>query len=86
MSRRQKATRRFANRFARALLTGGDQGPSFVAGNPEASLLIKAVRHEDELKMPPTKKLAKEQIADLTQVGPHGRAVARCRGCDSRSR
>ena len=50
-----------------ALLTGGDQGPSFVAGNPEASLLIKAVRHEDELKMPPTKKLAKEQIADLTK-------------------
>ncbi|HTU20826.1 MAG TPA: PSD1 and planctomycete cytochrome C domain-containing protein [Gemmataceae bacterium] len=50
-----------------ALLTGGDQGPAFVPGKPEESLLIKAVRHDDELKMPPTKKLAKEQIADLTR-------------------
>lgn len=51
-----------------ALLTGGDQGPVFVLGKPEESLLIKAVRHDDdELKMPPTKKLAKEQIADLTK-------------------
>jgi hypothetical protein len=50
-----------------ALLAGGDQGAALVPGKPEESLLLKAVRHEDELKMPPTKKLAKEQIADLTQ-------------------
>jgi hypothetical protein len=50
-----------------ALLTGGDQGPALVPGKPDESLLLKAIRHEDELKMPPTKKLAKEQIADLTQ-------------------
>jgi hypothetical protein len=50
-----------------ALLAGGDQGPTFVPGKPQESLLIKAVRHEDELKMPPMKKLPKEQIADLTQ-------------------
>ncbi|MGH7172104.1 MAG: PSD1 and planctomycete cytochrome C domain-containing protein [Gemmataceae bacterium] len=50
-----------------ALMTGGDLGPTFVPGKPEESLLIKAVRHEDELKMPPKKKLAKEQIADLTK-------------------
>jgi hypothetical protein len=50
-----------------ALLEGGDQGAAMVPGKPDDSLLLKAVRHEDELKMPPTKKLTKEQIADLTQ-------------------
>jgi mono/diheme cytochrome c family protein len=50
-----------------ALLTGGDQGAVLVPGKPDESLLIKAVRHEDELKMPPSKKLTREQIADLTQ-------------------
>src|SRR5262249_17307428 len=28
-------------------LTGGDQGPALVPGQPDRSLLIKAVRHED---------------------------------------
>ncbi|HEY7307908.1 MAG TPA: PSD1 and planctomycete cytochrome C domain-containing protein [Gemmataceae bacterium] len=50
-----------------ALMEGGDQGTALVPGKPDDSLLIKAVRHEDELKMPPSKKLTKEQIADLTQ-------------------
>jgi hypothetical protein len=50
-----------------ALLTGGDQGAALAPGKPEESLLIKAIRHEDELKMPPSKKLPKEQIADLTR-------------------
>jgi hypothetical protein len=51
-----------------ALLEGGDQGPAVVPGVPEKSLLIKAIQHTDkELKMPPTKKLGKEQIAELTQ-------------------
>src|SRR5436305_469683 len=41
-----------------ALLEGGDQGPALVPGEPEKSLLIKAVRHGDkDLKMPPEKKL-----------------------------
>src|SRR5262245_26899218 len=49
-------------------LTGGDQGPALVPGQPDKSLLIKAVRHEDrELKMPPSKKLTREQVADLTR-------------------
>ncbi len=50
-----------------ALLAGGDRGTALVPGKPEESLLIQAVRHEDELKMPPSKKLSREQIADLTQ-------------------
>src|SRR5215212_1887168 len=50
-----------------AMLQGGDSGPSLVPGDPEKSLLIKAVRYTDEdLKMPPkNKKLSAEQIADL---------------------
>lgn len=49
------------------LLKGGDNGPSIVAGDPDKSLLIKAVRYHDEnLQMPPKgKKLPDEQIEAL---------------------
>src|SRR6266478_612047 len=51
------------------LLKGGDTGPAIFAGDPEKSLLIKAVRYIDEdLLMPPRKNggmLADEQIAYL---------------------
>ena len=48
------------------LLKGGDTGPAIVAGDPKKSLLMKAVHWvDDDLKMPPKKKLAAEQIADL---------------------
>ena len=48
------------------LLKGGETGPAIIPGNPEKSLLIKAVRYADEnLQMPPkNKKLSPEQIAD----------------------
>ncbi|MCD6052774.1 MAG: Planctomycete cytochrome, partial [Verrucomicrobia bacterium] len=49
-----------------AILKGGDTGPGLVAGNPDASLLIKAVRYHDEnLQMPPKKKLEEAQVKDL---------------------
>lgn len=48
---------------------GGDKGPAIVPGNPEKSLLIRAIRQTDEkLAMPPEdagKKLSDQQIADL---------------------
>ena len=51
-----------------ALLKGGETGPAVVPGEPEKSLLIKAVRHIDEdLQMPPKKKLSDQQIAVLVQ-------------------
>src|SRR5437667_7895712 len=51
-----------------AMLKGGDTGPAIVPGEPEKSLLIKAVRHVDEdLQMPPKKKLPDEQIALLVK-------------------
>jgi mono/diheme cytochrome c family protein len=50
-----------------SILEGGDQGPALVPGHPEKSLLVKAISHADpDFKMPPTKKLSREQIADLT--------------------
>jgi len=56
------------------VLKGGDTGPAIVPGQPDKSLLIKAVRYADEnLQMPPKgKKLTAEQIADLAEfaVGP----------------
>lgn len=49
------------------LLKGGDSGPALVPGEPDKSLLIKAIRYTDEnLQMPPKgKKLTSEQIAHL---------------------
>ena len=38
-------------------LKGGDNGPALVPGNPDKSLLIKAVRYTDpDLQMPPKNK------------------------------
>ena len=49
-----------------AVRKGGDNGPAIVPGDPAKSLLIKAVRHNEDVKpMPPKKKLGDEVIADL---------------------
>lgn len=48
-----------------ALHKGGESGLVVVAGKPEESRLIQAVRHQDGLKMPPDGKLTEAQIADL---------------------
>ncbi len=47
------------------LLTGGGKGPAIMPGQPEHSLLIQAVKHTGDVKMPPGKKLSDEQIAVL---------------------
>jgi len=48
-----------------AILKGGDSGPALVAGKPADSLLLKAIRHLDDLKMPPKAKLADNIGADF---------------------
>src|SRR3982751_702693 len=52
-----------------ALLHGGDSGPAIKVGDPDASLLTKAIRQIDpDLAMPPKKagkKLSDEQIRDF---------------------
>src|SRR5262245_51390853 len=53
---------------AGSLRKGGDTGPIIVPGEPDKSLLLRAVRQTGDLKMPPgDKKLSDEQIALLGQ-------------------
>jgi hypothetical protein len=50
------------------LLEGGDRGPAIVPGKSGASLLIQAVRHENDLQMPlDGERLSDEQIAALSR-------------------
>ncbi|WP_145091233.1 PSD1 and planctomycete cytochrome C domain-containing protein [Anatilimnocola aggregata] len=48
-----------------ALRKGGSTGPAIVPGDLDQSLFIKAIRYADDLQMPPEKKLAAAEIADL---------------------
>ena len=63
-----------------SLLKGGDSGPAIVPGQPDKSVLIGALRyHDDDLKMPPDKRLPDAVIADFERwvregpSGPNGR-------------
>jgi hypothetical protein len=48
------------------VMKGGDTGPALTPGDPDASLLIQAVRHlNEDTAMPPKKKLPPHVIADL---------------------
>lgn len=51
----------------KGLLDGGGRGKAILIGKPEESLLIKAVSHNDKLKMPPNNRLTDEQIDILSQ-------------------
>ena len=46
-----------------ALLTGGDRGPALVPGDPGKSLLLHALAHDGELRMPPKDKLPAPAVA-----------------------
>lgn len=57
------------------LLHGGGRGAAIVPGKPDDSLLLSAVSYADEdLKMPPEKQLAAEQVADLRKWIDEGAA------------
>ncbi len=48
------------------LRRGGDSGPAIVPGQPEESLLIRAIRYRDkDLKMPPKTRLPDAVVADF---------------------
>ena len=49
-----------------ALLKGSDNGPVLVSGDPDRSPLIKAIRYDGDVQMPPKGKLSEAVIADLT--------------------
>jgi hypothetical protein len=48
------------------LLEGGGSGPALVPGDPDRSLLIKAIRYTDAgLQMPPKQRLSPQEVADF---------------------
>jgi hypothetical protein len=47
------------------LLEGGDSGPAIIPGQPEISLLIQAVDHTAEPRMPPSGKISAARIDSL---------------------
>jgi hypothetical protein len=48
-----------------AVRRGGDSGAAIVPRKPDESLLIEAIGHRGDIKMPPKQKLADAEIADL---------------------
>src|SRR5262249_23469106 len=62
--KKQKAGLRLDSR--EALLKGSETGPVVRPGNPSESALIRAVRQDGDVKMPPTGKLPAEAIDALT--------------------
>ncbi|MCH8831018.1 MAG: hypothetical protein IID45_15710, partial [Planctomycetes bacterium] len=48
------------------LLKGGQRGAAIQPGKPEKSLLVLAIRHNEELKMPPKSKLPNSERKILT--------------------
>ena len=49
------------------LLLGGDSGPAAVAGKPDESLLVRAIRYDESPRMPPIGKLTRAQIEVLAR-------------------
>ena len=47
------------------LMKGGESGPAIITGKPEQSRLIKALRHEGDVQMPPSGKLPPAVINDF---------------------
>src|SRR5262245_1947746 len=51
-----------------AVIEGGDSGErAVVPGDPQRSLLVKAINHVGDYHMPPKRKLADDEIAALTE-------------------
>lgn len=47
------------------LLKGGARGPAIVPGKPEEGVLVRSLKHEGDLQMPPGPKLPPKEIAIL---------------------
>jgi hypothetical protein len=71
--KRAKGGLRFDSR--RSLLEGGDSGPAIAPGDPDASLLLRAVSWTDsDLEMPPDERLPEDAIAKLRRWIENGAA------------
>jgi hypothetical protein len=61
---------------ARGIRQGGNSGAAIQTGDPEHSLVIRAIRHTDKkLKMPPGNPLAPEVVADFEAWIRNGAAL-----------
>jgi hypothetical protein len=58
------------------ILTGGESGPALVAGKPDESLILRALKH-DGLEMPPEQQLPEKTVADFVTWIQHGAADPR---------
>ncbi|MFT5289264.1 MAG: mono/diheme cytochrome c family protein [Planctomycetota bacterium] len=47
------------------ILKGGEEGPALVPGDPDGSLLIAAIRRQEELEMPPKEALSPKEVEVL---------------------
>jgi hypothetical protein len=61
---KQRARLRLDSRTG--VLNGGDNGPAVVPGKPDQSLLIRAIRQDGDLKMPPKGRLSAGEVENLT--------------------
>ena len=59
-----------------AMRKGGVTGPALVPGQPEKSLIMRALRHTEELRMPKAGKLPDRVIADFEKwIASAGRLI-----------
>jgi hypothetical protein len=49
------------------LLKGGSRGPAIVPGEPDRSIMIDALKHEGQVRMPPGLPLPKREIQILRE-------------------
>ena len=69
------------------VLTGGNRGPAITAGSPDSSLMIQAVEHAGDLKMPPVGKPERPADRHSSAVDPARCCVALERiGCEGHCR
>lgn len=61
----------------KGITTGSDEGSVIVPGKPNESKLIKSVRHDGDVQMPPKKKLPDEAISALTKWVEDGAPMPR---------
>ncbi len=59
------------------MLEGGESGPAVVAGRPNESLIIQALRYQDDLQMPPEDPLPESVINDFVKWVSRGAADPR---------
>jgi len=69
-----------------SMLKGGGSGPAIVPRDPEASLLIQAIRYaNEELRMPPRRRLAPQDVAAFEAWVKRGAPAPNARGAAPRS-